>query len=99
MGNRVLHDKIIKLFKFIGALTLLYPETKTISKFLAELKRLLENIIKDVMEPKYLSHKSSPITDDHVDKMEPGEELETEKKSYVYDHSKTFFRNLSIKLR
>ena len=51
------------------------------------------------MEQKYLTHKSSPVSDDQYEKMDPGEELETEKKSYVYDHSKTFFRNLSIKLR
>ena len=52
-----------------------------------------------MMESKYLTHKSSPVSDDHVEKTD-FEDLEaTEKKSYVYDHSKTFFRNLSIKLR
>lgn len=60
--NRILHEKIIRLFKYIGCLNKLYPSTKNISPFIKELKRILVITINN-MQQKYLAKKSEPDGD------------------------------------
>lgn len=43
--NRILHEKIIKIFKFLGCMFKLYPNTKTISAYIREIKKEFAKII------------------------------------------------------
>lgn len=54
-----LKNKIIYLFRNIGCIYRLYPETKIIAPFIREIRRLLEQEISK-FALRYLEHKSEP---------------------------------------
>lgn len=97
--SRPLHEKLIKLYKNIGCLHKLYPDTKTIKPFIREVTNLLNSVLIK-MSSTYLEKKSEPEGFEAEVKGEVDEiGGETEKRAYVYDHSKSFFRNLTNMIR
>ena len=44
-ANRILHEKIIRVFKFIGCLNKLYSKNKPISSFIREIKNVMSEIL------------------------------------------------------
>lgn len=58
-SSRPLHEKLIKLYKNIGCMKKLYPETKTISPFIREVTNLLTGVLIK-LQSKYLEKKSEP---------------------------------------
>lgn len=61
-GVRKLHEKLILLFKYLGCLNNLYPsmqQTKTITSFINEIKRLLSKEL-EKMQLRFLEKKSEP---------------------------------------
>lgn len=96
--TRPLHEKIIRLFKYLGCLKNIYCNIKFIDKFIMEVKRLMMGELLQ-LQIRYLEKKSEPeegsgaMMDVSV---EAGMSVDaSEKKNYTYDHSKSFFRNLN----
>ena len=56
-SNRILHEKIVKLYKNLGCLNKLYPVTKIIGPFLKEVSSLVRKVLMG-FQVKYLEKKS-----------------------------------------
>jgi inositol 1,4,5-triphosphate receptor type 1/inositol 1,4,5-triphosphate receptor type 3 len=90
-----LHPSLIKLLKNLGCIEKLYHNTKTIVSFVREIKKLMEGILLS-FHVRYLEKMSEPESDQSHKEEDKEKEKETEvvKKTYAFDHSRTFFRNL-----
>ena len=95
-NQREIHDQFKKLLHNLGCLNKLYPKN-IINAFIKELYVHIEKVML-LFNEKYLERQSQQ-EGEVIAEEQDDLGLEPEKKNYVYDHSKSFFRNLSCMIR
>lgn len=97
-NQREIHDQFVKLLYNIGCLNKLYPKKNIINSFIKEIKEHITRVMMwfDIrfLEKQTQLENEAPIAEEQDDLG-----VDQEKKNYVYDHSKSFFKNLSCMIR
>ena len=88
----------MKLLYNIGCLDKLYPKKNIVNSFIKEIKT---HIVKVMMwfDIKFLEKQTQLDTEAPILEEQDDLGVDQEKKNYVYDHSKSFFKNLSSMIR
>ena len=96
-NQREIHDQLVKLMQHIGCLNKLYPK-KIINSFIKEIKKHIVKVLL-WLDIKYLEKQARNDIEAAVPEDQDDLGMEPEKKNYIYDHSKSFFKNLSSMIR
>lgn len=97
-NQREIHDQLVKMLYSLGCLHKLYPTKNIVNSFLRQVRRHVEKVIMwfdlKFLEKQARQDNDAPALDDNDDLG-----VDQERKNYIYDHSKGFFRNLSCMIR
>lgn len=95
-NDKKVHDQLCRLLRNLGCMHKLYPKTKPIAPFIREIRKLLQVPFNSI-EVEYLEGKTEPEMNVNNNEMDDLVDISSGK--YIYDHSKTFFRNLHDMIR
>lgn len=97
-NQREIHDQFVKLLYNIGCLNKLYPKKNIISSFIKEIKTHITKVMM-WFDIKFLEKQTQVDVETPIAEQQDDLGVDQEKKNYIYDHSKSFFKNLSCMIR